>query len=128
MLIANIVSVANVNVSCDFNVVKSLDLTVQGLPTLIIGWDYIKKHYPDYDIIDRKLSDNLYWTFKKTERRELHEEDIYNFVERVYKQLTKDIKYTFIDPIIFDRKTIIKLKKKINKKIFCQGPKKKFSL
>jgi len=115
MLIANIVSVANVNVSCDFNVVKSLDLTVQGLPTLIIGWDYIKKHYPDYDIIDRKLSDNLYWTFKKTERRELHEEDIYNFVERVYKQLTKDIKYTFIDPIIFDRKTIIKLIKKINK-------------
>lgn len=116
MLIANIVSVANVNVSCDFNVVKSLDLTVQGLPTLIVGWDYIKKQYPDYDIINRKLSDDLYWTFKKTERRELHEEDIYNFVERVYKHLIKDIKYTFIDPILFDRKTIKKLIKKVNEK------------
>ncbi len=116
MLIANIVSVANVNVSCDFNVVKSLDLTVQGLPTLIVGWDYIKKQYPDYDIINRKLSDDLYWTFKKTERRELHEEDIYHFVERVYKHLIKDIKYTFIDPILFDRKTIKKLIKKVNEK------------
>ena len=56
MLVANIVSAANVNVSCDFNVVKSLDESIQGLPTLIVGWDYIKKHYPDYNIINRKIN------------------------------------------------------------------------
>ena len=114
MLIANIVSATNVNVSCDFNVVKSLDETVQGLPTLIVGWDYIKKNYPDYDIIKRKLNENLFWTFKKTEKRELHEEDIYNFVEQSYKNLIKDITYTFIDPILFSRKNIVKIIKAIN--------------
>lgn len=115
MLIANIVSASNVNVSCDFNVVKSLDQTVQGLPTLIVGWDYIKKNYPDYNIINRKLSDNLFWTFKKTEKRELHEEDIYHFVESSYKNLIKDVTYTFIDPILFSRKSILKFLKALNK-------------
>jgi hypothetical protein len=115
MLIANIVSATNVNVSCDFNVVKSLDQTVQGLPTLIIGWDYVKKNYPDYNIINRKLSGDLFWTFKKTEKRELHEEDIYYFVESSYKNLIKDVIYTFIDPIQFSRKNIIKFLKALNK-------------
>lgn len=115
MLIANIVSATNVNVSCDFNVVKSLDQTVQGLPTLIVGWEYVKKNYPDYNIINRKLNDNLFWTFKKTEKRELHEEDIYNFVESSYKNLIKDVTYTFIDPILFTRKSIVKFLKFLNK-------------
>jgi len=114
MLIANIVSTAKLNVSCDFNVVKSLDETVQGLPTLIVGWDYIKKKYPDYDIINRKLSDNLYWTFKKTEKRELHEEDIYNFVEKSYKSLIENIEYIFVDPILLKKKSLIKLIKKLH--------------
>lgn len=115
MLIANIVSATNVNVSCDFNVVKSLDQTVQGLPTLIVGWEYVKKNYPDYNIINRKLDENLFWTFKKTEKRELHEEDIYNFVESSYKNLIKDVTYTFIDPILFTRKSIVKFLKFLNK-------------
>ena len=115
MLIANIVSATNVNVSCDFNVVKSLDEAVQGLPTLIIGWDYIKKNYPSYNIINRKLDNNLFWTFKKTKNRELHEEDIYNFVESSYKRLIENISYTFIDPILLSRKSIIKILKAINK-------------
>jgi hypothetical protein len=113
MVVANIVSANNLNVSCDFNVVKSLDDTIQGLPTLIVGWDYIKKKYPDYDIINRKISNNLYWTFKKTERRELHEEDIYNFIENSYKNLILNLEYIFVDPILFNRKSIIKILRKI---------------
>lgn len=115
MFIANIVSNADVNVSCDFNVVKSLDEIIQGLPTLIIGWDYVKKNYPNYNIINRKLSDNLYWTFKKTEKRDLHEEDIYNFVTNSYKSLISNVEYIFIDPILLKRKSIVKFIKKIYK-------------
>ena len=115
MLIANIVSATNVNVSCDFNVVNSLDQTVQGIPTLIIGWDYVKTKYPNYNIINRKLDENLYWTFKKTEKRELHDEDIYHFVENAYKRLIKDITYTFIDPILLSRKSIKKILKEVSK-------------
>lgn len=113
MKIGNIVSVEKIDVSVDFNVVQSLDEIIQGLPTLIVGWSYVKKNYPDYDIIDRKLGDNLYWTFRKTEKRELHEEDIYNFKQMTYGYLIKDIDYVFIDPIQQNRKLIKKILKKI---------------
>jgi hypothetical protein len=115
MKIANIVSTTKIDITNDINVVKSLDEITQGLPTLIIGWDYIKKNYPSYDIIERKLDKNLYWTFKKTEKRDLHEEDLYNFLQKTYKDLIKDVDYVFIDPIIMKRKVIKKIIKKIHK-------------
>jgi len=114
MKVGNIVSTTNITITDDFNVVKSLDDIIQGLPTLIIGWDYVKKNYPDYDITQRKLSENLYWTFKKTEKRELHEEDIYNFIQKIYSDLLEKINYVFIDPIINNKKVIKKILKKIN--------------
>ncbi len=113
MKIGNIVSTTKIDVSVDFNVVESLGDIIQGLPTLIVGWDFVKKNYPDYNIIDRKLGDNLYWTFKKTEKRELHEEDIYNFKQETYGHLIKDIEYVFIDPIQQKGQTIKKIIKKI---------------
>jgi len=114
MKIGNIVSTTNISVSEDFNVVQSLDKIIQGLPTLIIGWDYVRQNYPDYDIIDKKLSDNLFWTFKKTERRNVHEEDIYYFIQNCYNNLIKDIVYHFIDPFALTPKSIKKLLKKIS--------------
>ena len=114
MKLANIVTTTNVSVSKDFNVVKSLDETIQGLPTLIIGWDHVKKNYDNYDISNRILAPNLYWTFKKTEKRDLHEEDIYNFTQLIYNNLVKDISYVFIDPIITKKRVIKKILKKIH--------------
>lgn len=114
MKLANIVTTISINVSKDFNVVKSLDEIIQGLPTLIIGWDYVKKNYDNYDISNRTLGQNLYWTFKKTEKRDLHEEDIYKFTQLIYNNLIEDISYVFIDPIITKRKTIKKILKKIH--------------
>jgi len=113
MKIANIVSTTNINVSNDFNVVKSLGEIIQGLPTLIIGWDFVKKNYPDYDILTKKLEENLYWTFKKTEDRSKHEEDIYNFVENTYRNLINGIEYVYVDPILFSRRKIKKIITKI---------------
>jgi hypothetical protein len=114
MKLANIVTTVSVNVTKDFNVVKSLDEIIQGLPTLIIGWDYVKKNYSNYDISERTLGPNLYWTFKKTEKRDLHEEDIYNFTRLIYNSLTKDVSYVFIDPIITKKRVIKKILKKIH--------------
>lgn len=114
MKLANILTATNVDVPNHFNVVKSMDDIIQGIPTLIIGWDYIKKHYPDYDILDRRIGNDIYWTFKKTEKRDLHEEDIYNFIQKTYTDITNKINYVFIDPIINKRKVIKKILKKIN--------------
>ncbi len=62
MKIANIVSTNILNVNKDFNVVKSMDGIIHGLPTLIIGFDYVNEHYPNFDIFNNELEPNLYWT------------------------------------------------------------------
>jgi hypothetical protein len=88
MHIANIVTNSNITVDKYFNISNSLDNIIQDLPTLIIGWDIVKTINPDVDFIDKKLSDNIFWTFKKSERRDIYQEDLYNFIT-----------YSFIDLI-----------------------------
>jgi hypothetical protein len=115
MIVANIVSNNKINVSEDFNVVKSMDEIIHGLPTLIIGFDYVNKHFPDFNILDREISKDLYWTFKKTERRDKHEEDLIWFMVNSYNFLLQDISYVFIDPIQYSNKTMLKILRKLNK-------------
>lgn len=113
MKVANIVSSNNINVSEEFNVVKTMDEIIHGLPTLIVGFDYVNKHYPDFNILDIELEPNLYWTVKKTERRDKHAEDLTWFINKVYNDLTKDIKYIFIDPIQYKSKSLWKIIRKL---------------
>jgi hypothetical protein len=113
MKVANIVSSNNINVSEEFNVVKSMDEIIHGLPTLIIGFDYVNKNYPDFNILDIELELNLYWTVKKTERRDKHVEDLTWFINKVYNDLTKDIKYIFVDPLQYNSKSLWKIIRKI---------------
>lgn len=113
MKVANIVSKNKINVSDEFNVVQSMDDIIHGLPTLIIGFDYVNEHYPDFNILDIELEPNLYWTFKKTERRDKHSEDLNWFISKIYNDLTKSITYFFIDPIQYKPKSLIKIIRKI---------------
>ncbi len=113
MKIGNIVSTNNLNVSEDFNVVKTMDDIIHGLPTLIIGWDYVDKTYPEYNIMESEIKTDLYWTFKKTEKRDKHDEDIQRFISKTYKNLTKGISYVFIDPLQFNYKKLVKVIRRI---------------
>ena len=114
MKIANIVSVNDLNVSKDFNVVKSMDEIIHGLPTLVIGFDYVNKHYPNFDIFNNEIEPNLYWTFKKTERRDKHEEDLIWFENKIYTDLTNKVNYFFVDPIQYNYNSLIKIVRKLN--------------
>lgn len=115
MIVANIVSNNKINVSNDFNVVQSINDIVEGLPTLIVGFDYVNKNYPDFDILDKKISENLYWTFKKTERRDKYEEDLNWFMVNSYNDLIKNISYIFIDPLQYKSKILWKILRKLSK-------------
>jgi hypothetical protein len=106
MFVGNIVTHSNINVEKYFNVVNSLDKIIDGLPTLIIGWDIVKNIEPNADFINKKLSDNIFWTFKKSERRDIFGDDLYNFTEYSYKLLITNIKYTFIDLIQFSKSEV----------------------
>ena len=114
MKIANIVSHQKVNVSQEFNVVESMDNIIHGLPTLILGFDYVNKHYPEFDVMERKLGDNLYWTVKRTEKRDKYEEDLSWFITKVLTDLISEISYVFVDPIQYNSRTIRKVIRKFH--------------
>jgi hypothetical protein len=113
MKIGNIVSPTTISVSEDFNVVGAVDKVIDGLPTLIIGWDYIKQNFPDYNILNRTLGPNIFWTFKRSEKRDWFEEDLFNFTEHSYKSFISNTTYIFLDLIIFSKKKVIKILRKI---------------
>jgi hypothetical protein len=113
MIIANIYSTSPIKVSEQFNVVDSMDKIIPNLPTLLIGFDYVNKHYPDFDILNFKISDGLYWTFKKTEKRDKHEEGLSFFIRKVYADSMKYIQYIFVDVIQFSDKQMYRIIKKI---------------
>lgn len=113
MKFANIVTNTQINVSHDFNVVESMDEIIHGLPTLIVGFDIADKLYTNYDVGYKKISDNIYWTTKRTENRDKHNFELEWFKFFVYNELVKDISYIFVDPIQYNKKTILKILKKI---------------
>ena len=114
MKVANIVSTNKVLVSEEFNVVTSLDNIIQGLPTLIIGFDVVNKKFPDFNILSKQLGPNLFWTFKRTEKRDKYEEDLTWFMAYAYQEFVKELKYVFVDPIQYQRFSIKKILKKMN--------------
>jgi len=113
MKIANIVTSNKVEVTDDINVVKDLNDIIDGIPTLVTSYDWVSKNYDDYDIYDKKLDKNLYWTFARTERRDIFATDVEEFITLVNKKLIEDIKYIFIDLVQFRPKKVRKIIKKI---------------
>jgi hypothetical protein len=114
MKVANIVSTNKVIVSDEFNVVTSLDQIIQGLPTLVIGFDVVNKKFPDFNILSKQLGPNLFWTYKRTEKRDKYEEDLTWFMAYSYQELVKDLNYVFVDPIQYPLKSIKKILRKID--------------
>jgi hypothetical protein len=91
-----------------------MDNIIHGLPTLILGFDYVNKHYPDFDVMDRKIGENLYWTVKRTEKRDKYEEDLSWFITKVLTDLISEISYVFVDPIQYNSRTIRKVIRKFH--------------
>lgn len=113
MKIANIFSRNNIEVPEDFNVTDSMDNIIHGIPTLIVGYDYVKKHYPDFDITNRCIKDDLCWIFKKTERRDDFNSGLEWFINKTYSDLCQNVKYVYVDFIQYNDKVLLKIIKKI---------------
>lgn len=106
MKIANIVISSDLRVNSKFNVVDSFDKIIEGLPTLIVGLDNVRQIDPKPDFLDRKLSDNIFWTFSKKEKRVLFEEDLFYFTEAIYENIIKKTEYIFVDLILFNNEKV----------------------
>ena len=107
--IGNIITKSKKNVFGDmFNVVKSFDEAIEGIPTLIIGVEEARKHINGFNILTKQY-DNVWWTFAKTERRCEYEDDIISFYKYVILYGMEKIKYTYIDLINYKLNSIKKV-------------------
>lgn len=80
-------------------------------PVLVIGYKRAKEILGDkFNILDKNISKNVSWTFKKTEKRIDYDEDIDKFYKACINNIIYNIKYYYIN--------IIKLKYNKIKKLY----------
>lgn len=113
MMIANIVTSNSLDVDDNINIVESMNDIIEGLPTLVTSYKWVRENFDDYDVYDKKLNDKLYWTFAKTERRDIFFDDVDDFITIANKNLIANIEYIFVDPILLRLSVIKKIIKKI---------------
>lgn len=72
------------------------------LPTLIIGWYNVSTmfHEDEVSIINKKIRENLFWTFAPGEDTQDFNEDVEEFINQLYSDFISDVKYHFVDPIV----------------------------
>lgn len=77
------------------------------LPTLIVGWKFLKETLPDYDvnILKHKIVENqLYWEFSFDENKSSHVSGVKSFVRYAPEFYFSKYSYTNIDPIFHQLK------------------------
>jgi hypothetical protein len=113
MKLANIVYDGFIDVPNGFVLTNNFDEIDKSKPTLIIGYNLVNKLFPDFDITKRQLNDNVYWTFRKNEKRDLFNRDIDWFIDFVYENLTSSLIYVFVDVLQYKPRVLIKLVRKM---------------
>lgn len=82
-------------------VVKNESECILDVPKLIIGLSKAKEYAQskgfEFDILDHMFPDGNMWTFKKTEKREIYEENIIEFKNYIIKSISKNINYYYIN-------------------------------
>lgn len=96
--IGNIISKYKVESFSDFiNVTDSIDNVDLSLPTLIIGWEETKSFFPEANILEHNIKDNIFWTFAPRVRRNEFERDLAAFKTTVVKYINKKVKYAYFN-------------------------------
>jgi hypothetical protein len=92
------------------------------IPTLIIGKKKAEEIYgkENIKVLDKKITNNVSWTFDKVERRNEYERDLKTFNDSLIKTIKKNIKYEFFNIYI---EPISRIKKLIS---FIKSPKIKY--
>lgn len=89
--------------------VSSLSEADLAKPVLVVGIDLAKSMTNNFSILDKKLGDNMFWTFKKTERRTEYDRDINIFYNNIIYNNINNIKYYYINIIKLSYTSIKKL-------------------
>lgn len=82
-----------------YNVTNKKGDLIDGIPTLVIGWEFCKKRYSNANILESKIDELTYWTFGKREKRDKYDETISWFKDFAIKEFVKSVDYKFINVI-----------------------------
>lgn len=75
-------------------------------PLLIIGLENARKYYDKFSILNKRISENVFWTFSKNENREDYDNDIKNFNKYVISNISNQFKYYYVNFIGISLKRI----------------------
>lgn len=100
--IANILTKSKSGFCSLFNKTCSIHGLIDGIPTLIVGWEFTKEMYPDADILNWKINDNVYWTFGNRERRNVYEERLADFTSMAADRFSSSVRYEYINLLTAD--------------------------
>ena len=99
MILGYIVSERHLNISCGFvRQVSSLDDADLTKPVLIVGYSIAKRTEGFKDILTKKISDTLFWTFSRTEKKEEFDIDIEKFKNYIVERLISKVRYYYFNP------------------------------
>ena len=78
--------------------VNDISLADPTKPILIVGLKAAKEYCGEkFSILNKQISDNVWWTFKKTEKRQDFERDILLFNKNIINNILNYINYYYID-------------------------------
>ena len=80
-----------------FNITDDEDSLIEGIPTVVVGWERAKKFNENSNIIEWKTDDLTYWVFSKRENNSKYTEKLKEFKELAIKRFLKSIKYSFFN-------------------------------
>jgi len=75
-------------------------------PLLIIGLENARKYSAKFSILNKRISQNVFWTFDKSENREDYDNDINKFHKFVISNISSQIKYYYVNFIGISLKRI----------------------
>ena len=98
--IANIITKSKIDISVFFNVVDDINNVDLTIPTLIVGWNDVKRLFPNQNILNHDITDTISWTFSKREKRYQYEKDIEKFTTKVMNCVNQDVNYRFFNYLL----------------------------
>lgn len=78
---------------------RTEEYTPSDIPTLIIGKKNAEEIFgaDKIKVLDKKIADNVYWTFAKNERRVDFEKDFNDFENFVVEKIEKGVEYSYFN-------------------------------
>ena len=98
--IANILTKNLFNDKIFYNVVDSKDKLINGIPVLCVGVELTKKNYPNFNILNMNVSDDIYWTYGPREKRNVYESRLKTFIQKSIDKFKSDISYKYVNVVV----------------------------